>query len=234
MRRTSCMVSCVSAALMPAVGSSRQSNDGSVASAMPISRLRCSPCDRLAASSSALLEQADRVERGFRLLVDVGESVVVRDHVPGVPARLRGDAHVLQHRGIGQDVGDLVGARDALLRDHVGRQPGDVLAVEHDAPAVGRSTPVRQLKKVLLPAPFGPMMARTSSRSNLEIDLESAASPPKRTVNSSVLRIGADAAPRLVAGERMSVDGSTLTYAAGNLQAGGTMVLSFGTVSKSL
>ena len=31
-------------------------------------------------------------------------------------------------------------------------------------PLVGRSTPVRQLKKVLLPAPFGPMMARISSR----------------------------------------------------------------------
>ena len=26
-------------------------------------------------------------------------------------------------------------------------------------PPVGRSTPVRQLKKVLLPAPFGPMIA---------------------------------------------------------------------------
>ena len=26
-------------------------------------------------------------------------------------------------------------------------------------PPLGRSTPVRQLKKVLLPAPFGPMMA---------------------------------------------------------------------------
>ena len=37
-------------------------------------------------------------------------------------------------------------------------------------PEVGRSTPVRQLKNVLLPAPFGPMMARTSSRCNLEID----------------------------------------------------------------
>ena len=31
-------------------------------------------------------------------------------------------------------------------------------------PEVGGSTPVRQLKNVLLPAPFGPMMARISSR----------------------------------------------------------------------
>src|SRR5260221_118191 len=50
MRRTSSMVSWVSAALMPAVGSSRQTSSGSVASAMPISRFRCSPCERLAAN----------------------------------------------------------------------------------------------------------------------------------------------------------------------------------------
>ena len=31
-------------------------------------------------------------------------------------------------------------------------------------PLVGRSTPVRQLKKVLFPAPFGPMMAQTLPR----------------------------------------------------------------------
>ena len=31
-------------------------------------------------------------------------------------------------------------------------------------PPLGRSTPVRQLKNVLLPAPFGPIMAWTSSR----------------------------------------------------------------------
>src|SRR5262249_55566568 len=41
-------------ALMPAVGSSRHSSCGSVARAMAISRLRCSPCERLAATSSAL------------------------------------------------------------------------------------------------------------------------------------------------------------------------------------
>jgi hypothetical protein len=51
-----------------------------------------------------------------------------------VPARLRGDAHVLQRSGVGQDVGDLVGAGNALLRDQVGWKPGDILAVEQDAP----------------------------------------------------------------------------------------------------
>ena len=98
-------------------------------------------------------------------------------------------------------------------------------------PEVGRSTPVRQLKNVLLPAPFGPMMARTSSRWTSKLTWESAANPPKRTVNSSVARTGADAAPRLPAGERMSDTDCTLTYEEANLQAGGTIVLSPGTVS---
>src|ERR1700674_5993038 len=93
-------------------------------------------------------------------------------------------------------------------------------------PEVGRNTPVRQLKKVLLPAPFGPMMARTSSRATSKLTWLSAASPPKRTVNSSVFRTGADDAPRLGAGERRSVDVCALTYEEANLQAGGTTVLS--------
>ena len=36
---------------------------------------------------------------------------------------------------------------------------GDVLAVEEDAPAVGRSMPVSRLMNVVLPAPFGPISA---------------------------------------------------------------------------
>src|SRR5215510_10379212 len=114
----------------------------------------------------------------------------------------------------------------------IGRQPGDVLAVEQDA-AGGGFGHAGQLKKVLLPAPFGPMMAHTSSRLTSKLTLDSAARPPNRTVNSSVLSTGADAAARPFAGERTSLTASPLTYAAGNLQAGGTMVLSFGTISNS-
>src|SRR4029077_19631932 len=58
-------------------------------------------------------------------------------------------------------------------------------------PAVGRSTPVTQLKNVDLPAPFGPMMARISPGCTAMETLFSAASPPKCTVRPSVHRIGA-------------------------------------------
>src|SRR5258706_13517583 len=62
-------------------------------------------------------------------------------------------------------------------------------------PEVGRSTPVRQLKKVLLPAPLGPMIARISPRATVMLTLPTAVRPPKRMVRPSVRRIG-PAAPR--------------------------------------
>src|SRR5713226_9054493 len=55
-------------------------------------------------------------------------------------------------------------------------------------PESGRRTPVRQLKKVLLPAPFGPMIARISPRWTSKSTLSRAARPPKRTVKPSVRR----------------------------------------------
>src|SRR3989442_4267749 len=57
-------------------------------------------------------------------------------------------------------------------------------------PLVGRSTPVRQLKKVDFPAPFGPMIPRISPRGTERVTLLTAARPPNRTVSASVLRIG--------------------------------------------
>src|SRR5437016_5274387 len=58
-------------------------------------------------------------------------------------------------------------------------------------PEEGRNTPVRQLKNVLLPAPFGPIIARTSPRSTAKLTRLSAVRPPKRTARSSVDNNGA-------------------------------------------
>src|SRR5438045_303509 len=57
-------------------------------------------------------------------------------------------------------------------------------------PEDGRNTPVRQLKNVLLPAPFGPITARTSPRSTAKLTRLSAVRPPKRTVRSLVASNG--------------------------------------------
>src|SRR5712691_4400821 len=86
-------------------------------------------------------------------------------------------------------------------------------------PPVGRRTPVRQLKKVLLPAPFGPMMARISPRRISKSTLSSAVRPPKRTVSPSVRKMASASPPRPVSGgEAVATDASACTL--GELASG--------------
>jgi len=92
MRRTKAMVSWVSTVLMGEIGG----------------------------ELVGLVAQADRFEHRLRLFHRVVERAVMPEQAPAVPARLAGNADVLEGRGVGQDVGDLVGARDALLRDAIG------------------------------------------------------------------------------------------------------------------
>src|SRR5262249_41373356 len=95
----------------------------------------------------------DRVQHRFGLVEYIAEIAVVLEHAPAVPARLGGDAHVLQRGGIGQDVGDLVGAGDALLRDAIGGKPGDVLAVEQHAAGCGANDPGQTIEEGALARP---------------------------------------------------------------------------------
>ena len=67
----------------------------------------------------------------------------------------------------------------------LGGRPAMSSPLKMTRPAVGRSTPVRQLKNVLLPAPLGPMMARISPRWTSKLTLLSAVRPPKRMVRPS-------------------------------------------------
>src|SRR5260370_1091857 len=72
MRRTSSTVAWVSVTLMPAVASCRHRSWGAVASAMAISRLRCSPWWRLAArwgSRRARMRRRGAVRRTWRRAV---------------------------------------------------------------------------------------------------------------------------------------------------------------------
>src|SRR6266480_4326343 len=79
-------------------------------------------------------------------------------------------------------------------------------------PEVGRMTPVRQLKNVLLPAPLGPMMARISPRLTSKSTELSAVRPPNRTVSASVRRIGA--LPRSTPAEEDDwSEGAAVTFA---------------------
>src|SRR2546422_7166837 len=76
----------------------------------------------------------------------------------------------------------------------LGGSPAMFSPLNSTRPEVGLMTPVRQLKKVLLPAPLGPMMARISPWATSKLTLLSAVRPPKRTVSPSVRKIGATAA----------------------------------------
>ena len=73
---------------------------------------------------------------------------------------------------------------------------------------------------------WGPLMLTLVHNPGMMGGMLSSWPPVIRTVSISVLRIGADAAPRLSAGELRSVTGSALTYDDANLQAGGNSVLS--------
>jgi len=59
-------------------------------------------------------------------------------------------------------------------------------------PLVGRRTPVKQLKKVDLPAPLGADDPADLAAGHGNVTLLTAARPPNRTVRASVSRIGAD------------------------------------------
>src|SRR5262249_13710804 len=100
-------------------------------------------------------------------------------------------------------------------------------------PLVGRITPVRELKNVDLPAPFGPMIPRISPRGTEMLTVLTAARPPKRTVRASVLRSGVDSVSadtlwRMTRSVPVpwNAPGPRCLYA--NLQAGGTEVLTLG------
>src|SRR5438105_8401092 len=52
------------------------------------------------------------------------------------------------------------------------------------SPASGWTTPLTQLRRVVLPAPFGPMMPRTSPGSTVKVTSASAFTPPKRLLTA--------------------------------------------------
>ena len=84
---------------------------------------------------------------------------------------LQRDAHVLQHRQVRKYRGHLERAHDAAAGDLGGPVEGDVLAVVEDLAAVGNRNLVSRLKKVVLPAPFGPISAWICPAAHLQVDV---------------------------------------------------------------
>ena len=134
------MDSCVSCALMPAVGSSSSSMRGSPASAMPSSTCFCAPWLTSPAIVSAMScsasvpEQLPRSRRG----------TAARTRSTCRAAAAVGDEcglDVLEHGELGEDVGALERACHAHAADLVRRDAGDVAALQAHLAGVGLQMP---------------------------------------------------------------------------------------------
>ena len=106
-------------------------------------------------------------ERVLDLLVEAGDAASsdVEQIEPELAAQLRQrrDGHVLAHRQAVEQLVDLIALGQAELADLGDVDAGDVAALEQrSGPTVGGTSQVSILKKVVLPAPFGPMMPRSS------------------------------------------------------------------------
>jgi len=81
---------------------------------------------------------------------------------------------------------------DAEVSHSVRRCRKQLLAVESDATLLGWTMRVTVLKRVVLPAPFGPMRPQISPSATVALNSSSAVTPPKRMVTLSI-----DSIPRL-------------------------------------
>ena len=145
MRRSSAIESRVSAADMPAVGSSSSRISGRPASAMPSSSCFWLPCDSAPPASAALSSRstsrssasASSRYRPAASRPEVAAAAAVRDD-----RRL----HVLEHRELRKDVGALERAADAERAQAVRREAGDVAPVQAHAARVGTQVPGEQVE----------------------------------------------------------------------------------------
>ena len=128
---------------------------------------RCSPCASSPASAPGAVRRGRRAPAVPRSARSRPGSRARRDQKSKARhQRLGGDAHVLLHAQAREHVGDLEGLGDAQAREAVLRQAGDVAALERMRPSAGAKAPESTLKKVLLPAPFGPMIDVSSPARN--------------------------------------------------------------------
>src|SRR5215831_1401195 len=101
-----------------------------------------------------------------------------------MPARLRGNAHVLQRRGVRQDVGDLIRARDPLEGNSVGWKPCNVFAIKQDASRRRGQNPSQAIKESAFASTVRPDDRANFLAIDLEIDVvncgKSAKSPGQR------------------------------------------------------
>ena len=139
-----------SSTLMPAVGSSNMKTSGSSASRIATSSLRWSPWLQRGRRRSRARRQLHPLETApcarSRQIGD-GSMAMPRKCEADAGARLHGEADVLQHGEIGEQVGELERPAEPAPRAQRRRQAGDVARrASSTSPALARNWPEIRLK----------------------------------------------------------------------------------------
>src|ERR1700710_2794337 len=176
----------------PAIGSSSNSNCGFVASATASSSSRCSPWLNSDTTTSArwssptLLSAACAASRRRLSLRALPQN---RNECPSCACAASATLSQAVKSGSSEVIWN-ERARPSALRRNAGRcvisSPAKWMV-----PALGMSCPVNWLISVVLPAPFGPMMAGSSPRATSSERLSVATMPPNRRTRFSTRSSGA-------------------------------------------
>ena len=166
----------------PEAGSSSIISFGSVALAMPTSSWRCWPCE------SEPTERVQRVGQPARARPRRGRARAARargrQSARPQPAAVAPDDRevevVLDRRARGRaGTSGTCGRRPACGRMRAGRLVTSV-PIRSIVPLVGWKSPAMRLNSVVLPAPFGPRIARRSPCATSRSTSRTACTPPKR------------------------------------------------------
>ena len=183
--RISRIITVVSSGDMPAVGSSISSSTGSLASAIAISSARCCPCARSPAMRSRTAASPTRSSSASARSI----SAVIRERRRSSAKRVARICAATRTFSCAVSWPNTVviwklfampmRANSCCARPVMSRP------WKRMRPAVGANAPLTMLKNVLLPAPFGPMIAVRRPGSNDALTSSSAVKRPKRCVTRS-------------------------------------------------
>src|SRR5881628_3238869 len=171
---------CVSSRPMPATGSSSRSSRGRVASAMAISSCRCSPCARVAARTSARAPRPTpprTASAGSRSSRSARAGRQKRKLWPECAWTARATLSSAEKSG---KMLVIWNERASPSRERAGASSGVTSRpAKRVVPASGRRSPASWPISVVLPAPFGPMIACVSPSSTSRSTRSVARRPPK-------------------------------------------------------
>ena len=181
---------------MPAIGSSSSSMRGPRRQRHGDLELAVLAVAQVGDDRIGAVGEADAGERGARGLAQLGLAARVAPEAEGVAGmRLHGERHVVERREVEEQRGDLERAREPQRRC-AARPAARVMSrpSKRMRPASGAISPVSWPISVVLPAPFGPMMACSSPRGTSSAMSSEATTPPKRLLRPSICSSGSGTA----------------------------------------